>query len=228
MKQHHHRLRYVAIAFLLSTPAFAATSPDIDLGTPDNNVDHASLGAPRSDIPVQAAKAAPKPLASANPLWAIPLSTLTATRDRPLFSPSRRAPKPVVANAPAVPPPPPAPAVAQRPDLVLVGTVTGDTRGVAVFVDTTTRGTVRLRTGEDHSGWTLRSVEAKSVTLRKGSASETLALPPPNATAQSTPIVSAMPPAPPPPPVAPQPVGAIGAEKPAPHAQGCMPDPIGC
>ena len=44
---------------------------------------------------------------SANPLWTIPLSSLTATRERPLFSPSRRPPQSVVvAKAPPPPPPP--------------------------------------------------------------------------------------------------------------------------
>jgi hypothetical protein len=113
--------------------------------------------------------------------------------------------------------------------MILVGTVTGDTRGLAVLVDKATRASVRLRTGEDHKGWTLRSVEARSVTLHKGNATETLVLPPPSATAGSTPIVSALPPAPrPPPAVTAQPVGAIAPEKPAPQLQGCMPDPIGC
>jgi hypothetical protein len=230
MKHSRDCLRYVVLALLLATPAPAATSPDIGPGMSDGEIDHASLGAPRADIPVQGPKAAPKPLVSANPLWAIPLSTLTATRERPLFSPSRRAPTPVVANAPAIPQqrPPPPPAVAQHPDMILVGTVTGETRGVAVFIDTTTRGTIRLRTGEDHKGWTLRSVEARSVTLHKGNTTETLALPPPSGTAGSTPIVSALPPAPPPAPVMAQPVGAVGPEKPVPQPEGCMPDPIGC
>ncbi len=39
---------------------------------------------------------------SANPLWAIPLAQLPNTRDRPIFSPSRRPPPPAVAPA-AVP-----------------------------------------------------------------------------------------------------------------------------
>lgn len=231
MRHGHASLRHVVLALVLATPALAATSSNIGPGAMNRDIDPASLGATRNDRPMQGATSAPKPLLSANPLWAIPLGTLTATRERPLFSPSRRAPTPVVANAPAIPQPqPPPPAVAERPDLILVGTVTGDTRGVAVFIDMTTRGTVRLRTGEDHKGWTLRSVEAKSVTLHKGNTTETLALPPPSATAGSTPIVSALPPAvpPPPPPLAAQPVGAIGPEKPAPQLQGCMPDPIGC
>ena len=49
---------------------------------------------------------------AANPLWAIPLDSLTATRERPLFSVSRRPPPaPVAAAAPIVeaPPPPPPP-----------------------------------------------------------------------------------------------------------------------
>jgi hypothetical protein len=225
MRRVHSNLRHVALALLLATPALAATSPNIERGSTDGDIGEASLGAPRNDMPVQAAKAAPKLPVSANPLWAIPLSTLTATRERPLFSPSRRMPKPVVANAPAIPrPQPPRPVIAQHPDLILVGTVTGETRGIAVFIDTATRGIIRLRTGENHKGWILRSVEVKSVTLRKGNTTETLALPLPTATAGSKPIVSA----PPPPPVAVQPVGVVAPEKPALPRQGCMPEPIGC
>src|SRR5438045_3679915 len=32
---------------------------------------------------------------SGNPLWTIPLASLTATRERPIFTPSRRPPPPV-------------------------------------------------------------------------------------------------------------------------------------
>src|ERR1700739_1194439 len=150
MRRVHSNLRHVALALLLATPALAATSPNIGPGTTDGDIGEVSLGAPRNDMPVRAAKAAAKPLVSANPLWAIPLSTLTATRERPLFSPSRRAPKPVVANVPVIPrPQPPRPVIAEHPNLILVGTVTGETRPIAVFIDKATRGTVRLRTGEN-------------------------------------------------------------------------------
>ena len=40
---------------------------------------------------------------SGNPLWAIPLRALTVTRDRPIFSPSRRPPAAAVIAAPAPP-----------------------------------------------------------------------------------------------------------------------------
>ena len=61
---------------------------------------------------------------SGNPLWTVPLTALAATRDRPLFSASRRPPVvavPIVAPPPqseaAAPPPP------ERPLLTLIGTI---------------------------------------------------------------------------------------------------------
>jgi len=228
----HQRLCRLLLAVCLATPALAATPPNMtaDLGSTDGDIDRAPLGGTRNDLPLRGAQPAAKPVLSANPLWAIPLGALTATRERPLFSPTRRAPAPVVANAPAVPqPPPPAPAVVEHPDLVLVGTVTGEAHDLAVFVEPATHKTVRLLTGQDHKGWVLQSVAAKSVTLHKGNRSETLALPPPSATAGPTPIISGLPPAPAPQPIAPQPVRAAGEpERPAPQPEGCMPEPIGC
>ena len=104
-----------------------------------------------------------------NPLWGIPLEQLSVTRDRPIFSPSRRAPPaiaetPAVAVVPAVPEPPPP----QRPQLSLVGTVMNGVDGVAVFLDQGSKTPFRLRTGSDYQGWTLRQVEARSATLQKG------------------------------------------------------------
>jgi hypothetical protein len=220
-----HRLGRLLFALCLVTPALAAAPPNMtaDLGAPDGAIDRAPLGGTRNDLPVRGAKVVAKPLLSANPLWTIPLSTLTATRERPLFAPTRRAPAPVVANAPVVPQPP-APAVVEHPGLILVGTVTGETHGLAVFIEPTTHKTVRLLTGQDHNGWILQAVEAKSATLHKGNRTETLALPPPLATAGPTPVISGLPPAPPPPPVS----AAGAAEQPAPQLQGCMPDPTGC
>jgi general secretion pathway protein N len=228
------RLCRLLFAFCLVTPALAATPPNAtaDLGTSDGDIGRAPLGGARNDLPVQGGRPAARPPFSANPLWAVPLSTLTATRERPLFSPTRRAPAPVVANAPIVAqPPPPAPAMVEHPDLILVGTVTGETQSLAVFVEPATHKTVRLLTGQDHRGWILQSVEGKSATLHKGTRTETLVLPPPSATSAPTPVISALPPAPPPPPqqAAPQPVRAAGEPaQAAPQLGGCMPEPVGC
>ena len=115
-----------------------------------------------------------------NPLWALPIASLTATRERPIFSPSRRPSLPVV---------PPAPQAHQsvrgnepdRPLLVLVGTVAGATEGIAVFQNENSKDIVRLRTGESHSGWTLTAVKPREVTLLHDRKIAILAIPSPPA-----------------------------------------------
>jgi hypothetical protein len=222
------------IALSLSAPAFAYTASGVD-DAANPGIDNPGLDVTRHAMPPPdvTAKPAETPTVAANPLWAIPLSALTATRTRPLFTPSRRAPAPAVASVPvAVPRPPPAPppAVPQHPNLTLVGTVAGENERMAVFIDTATRDTVRLRTGEGHSGWILQSVERRAATLQKGEQTETLAMPKPTDKQAPAPVVTALPPPPPPPPSSPPPQS--GASAPAsgtpPQAQGCMPEPIGC
>jgi general secretion pathway protein N len=153
---------------------------------------------PHSDLPVlgerieprpeagkqaQATQAQPvEPALSGNPLWAIPLRQLSATRERPLFAPSRRPPAaPAYQLASAPPPPPPKPAEPDRPQLSLVGTVASeDAEGIGVFLDGADKSVVRLKTGENHKGWVLRTVNRRSVVLAKGLASVELALPAPD------------------------------------------------
>jgi hypothetical protein len=117
---------------------------------------------------------------SANPLWAIPLRKLTETRDRPLFSPSRRPPPVVVAKA-APPPPPPQPTKPQEPEklqLALVGTILGaGDEGIGVFLSAANMGSFRLKAGEDHQGWVLRAVRPREVELVKGQQVTVLQLP---------------------------------------------------
>jgi hypothetical protein len=114
---------------------------------------------------------------SANPLWAIPLRSLTATRERPLFSPSRRPPPPVVV-AKAPPPPPPKPAEPEKLQLSLVGTILGENwERIGLFVNPADRNAVRLKLGEDHKGWVLRAVRPRQVVLEKGQQIAVLDLP---------------------------------------------------
>lgn len=181
------RLAAIAAALTLSAlGAHAASSPD-PLDQPPSNV----LPTPvemTPGVPAQPAAPADAPAArpadpSGNPLWAIPLSSLNATRDRPLFTPSRRAPAPAVAGpvAAAPPPPPPPPSEPDRPQLQLVGAIIGGNEGIAVFLDQTTNNVIRLRTGQDHLGWVLRSVKGREATLEKNQQSTTLELPQPGA-----------------------------------------------
>jgi general secretion pathway protein N len=103
-----------------------------------------------------------------NPLWAVPLSALSATGDRPIFSPSRRPPAPPVIAAPPPPvSPPPAPQEADRPPLVLVGTAVGGSRRLGVFLEEATKKLVRLEPGNGHDGWSLRRVERREAQFEK-------------------------------------------------------------
>jgi general secretion pathway protein N len=60
--------------------------------------------------------------------------------------------------------------------VVLLGAVAGDDDGLAILLDETTNAVVRLKVGESYSGWTLISLKARSVTMRKGNASVGLTL----------------------------------------------------
>ena len=111
-----------------------------------------------------------------NVVWAIPLSKLSMTRDRPIFSPSRRPPplpvRPVIAK-------PAEPAELERPPLTLVGTIAGENSGIAVFVEQGTEIVIRLQMNESHRGWKLHSIRGREVTLENGRKSVVLALAPP-------------------------------------------------
>jgi hypothetical protein len=129
--------------------------------------------APGGSGNVAAAPVPPKggsgPASSSNPLSTVPLGSLTATRDRPIFSPSRRPPdeKPIsqAPNEEANSDPPGEPL---GPSLVLLGAVAARTESMALFRDQRTGAFVRLKVGDKHSGWTLRTVRKREVTFNKG------------------------------------------------------------
>jgi hypothetical protein len=115
-----------------------------------------------------------------NAVLAVPLSKLTVTRDRPIFSASRRPPPPPPGPVIAKPVEPPKPVEKeQQPPLILVGTVAGEDSGIAVFVEQATENVVRLRINESYKGWTLRSIQGREVTLLNDPKSSVLALAPP-------------------------------------------------
>ena len=109
-----------------------------------------------------------------NPLWAIPVISLAATRDRPIFSPSRRAPA-AVSQTPVQSQPPDI-VEPSEPSLSLVGAVAGEREGIAIFRDETTKSIVKTKTGETVSGWTLLSVRGREATLQKGRETAILAI----------------------------------------------------
>lgn len=120
-------------------------------------------------------------LRAGNPLWTVPLNTLSATRDRPLFSASRRLP---VVALPIVAPPqkhevlaPPPP---ERPSLRLIGTIVGRKASLAMLQGSDTEAVLRLRVGEENDGWLIRGIGLRSVVVEKGPESVQLDLPRPN------------------------------------------------
>jgi hypothetical protein len=140
--------------------------------------------ATRAQVQMVTAPAEPAPVPeralSANPLWAIPLTALSGTRDRPIFSSSRRPPVPAVAPA-AVPKIAAVqkPREPERPPLSLVGTIASGDEGFGIFLDQSTRAALRLKVGEDYQGWKLRSVQGREAILEKDQQAVTLALPQP-------------------------------------------------
>jgi hypothetical protein len=101
----------------------------------------------------------------ANPLQAQSLDRLSATRDRPLFSPTRRPvppPPPPVARVPeAAPPPPP-------PNVTVVGIVL-DGEGARAIVRAG-MGTKfeRVQIGDDVGGWKVAQIEGRRLVLSLG------------------------------------------------------------
>ena len=119
--------------------------------------------------------------AGGNPLWTIPLNSLTATRERPLFTPSRRPPQsiPLAPVSLAPPPPPPKAEGPEQFPLQLIGTIAGGELSFAICLNLATNDVVRLKTGESFEGWALRTVRGREATFEKASRREVVALPSP-------------------------------------------------
>ncbi|MBR0709317.1 hypothetical protein [Bradyrhizobium liaoningense] len=161
------------------TATWAATSSRIDI-LPDD-----AAGSPAESVDVGAvrpiarpAQPVSKPVPRGNPLWSVPLSALTATEERPIFSASRRPPPRAVAGAPVeeVQAAPPPKAVEAPPPLLLVGAVVGEGDAIAILVNRLDQKVVRLRQGESLGGWSLTEVQPREVTFKQGDRSEVLAL----------------------------------------------------
>jgi hypothetical protein len=184
----------IGIMFLaLSVHAAPASTSAVSNDLLDADwADGVQVGSPpsptRTDpvVPAQAVVSPPAPVAeralSDNPLWGIPLTQLPVTRDRPIFSSSRRPPSPAVQPA-AVPKVVAAPKSSEpeRPQLSLIGTIVSDDEGFGIFLDQSTKVVLRLKVDENYQGWRLRSVQGREATLEKDQQVVTLPLPQPGA-----------------------------------------------
>jgi hypothetical protein len=159
-------------------PAVGATSL-VGVSPRENTIIQGVVNAPEPARPASPVAAERQP--RGNPLWAVPVRSLSVTRERPIFSPSRRPPPPpAVVATPQLPPvlPAPQPPEPDHPLLTLVGTVVGETDGIGVFFDQSAKSIIRLRAGEGYSGWILRSVQGREARFEKNLQAATLALPP--------------------------------------------------
>jgi hypothetical protein len=95
-----------------------------------------------------------------SPLAAQPLDRLSATRERPLFSPTRRPPPPPppVVAAPEPPPPPP-------PDVALFGIVMDGDEAHAVVRAGPAEKVMRVRVGDDIGGWKVAQIDGRRLIL---------------------------------------------------------------
>jgi hypothetical protein len=129
----------------------------------------------------------PKPIVGAkeepdvgNPPLAVPLSVLPETLTRPALSPSRHPPPSAVLIAlPAAPTKadPPSKSEPDHPFLTLVGTIVGRSMEIGFFIDDESQDVIRLKTGQVHGGWVLRSVSGRAANFERGDHREaTLAL----------------------------------------------------
>ena len=125
---------YAVLLFCLTTEAFGA------------------------DVPVQDLNG----VTLSNPLAAQSMERLSATVDRPLFSPSRRRPPaPPVGQDPEpsrAPPPPP-------PSLVLSGVVMDGQGAYVVVLVGAERRMLRAQIGDEIGGWTVSQIEGRKLVL---------------------------------------------------------------
>jgi hypothetical protein len=123
-----------------------------------------------------------------NPVVAQSIDSLSATRERPIFSPNRRPPaRPAAAPPPLVrradPAPPPSP-----PGVVLLGVVIGVDTARAFVRSEPPDKTLRVGIGDDIGGWKVSQIERHELVLSLGDRSATFKIfdnakttePPPN------------------------------------------------
>ncbi len=178
-------LMVLALSGHSAAPSMPASGDALDADLPD---DARSAGPvvlapapaePVTTVSVVAPPPAPVRTPSANPLWGIPLVELSGTRDRPIFSPSRRPPPVAAADEPALVKPAPRKKEIEPPQLALVGTIASADEGFGIFIDQSTKAALRLKVGEDHQGWKLLMIRGREVTMQKDERSAVLTLPPP-------------------------------------------------
>jgi general secretion pathway protein N len=169
----------MAVAAVFAAQTASLGEPQSNRGSIDGIESESAKQHESDEAPAGAGSLPLQPSTIGNPLWAIPVSKLSASRDHPLFSPSRRPRPPAVAVAPAPPAAAAKPVALELPPFTLVGTIIGGDRRIAIFFEETSKTATGVRQGEGFSGWILRSVASHSAVLEGGGRTVTLDLPQP-------------------------------------------------
>ena len=132
---------------------------------------------------------------TADPMTELSLQSLSATRERPLFSPTRRPPPTVL--PPSIPETGSLAATPEPPPFELLGAVLGEKVSYILIRNRNTHEVRRLSPTEEADGWKVAAVTARSVVLEHDGRVEKLMLgdaPEPNApsTPQPTGIATAL------------------------------------
>ena len=95
------------------------------------------------------------------------LDALSATRDKPLFSPTRQRPPPASAIA-AAPKPDEAPSVESTPQYELAGIIAGADTVVVLLRDPKKDELIKIRSGDRIGDWQVLAMSNYSVRLQNG------------------------------------------------------------
>jgi len=104
------------------------------------------------------------------------LDDLRQTRERPLFSATRRPPPKVDLAQAMTPAPPPPPIV--PPAVTLIGVVLGTGERAVIVQEKAAGKPVRVAVGQDIDGWRVDSIKPRSFILKNGDRAVTLTFPP--------------------------------------------------
>jgi hypothetical protein len=183
----NRRFALALLALALSAhgaaPSTSASSDALDADIADETrgspVTFPGAREPVTRVSIAAQAAAPPHAISVNPLWGIPLAQLSGTRDRPIFSPSRRPAPVAMAAEPVAARPPPRKKEIEPPQLALVGTIGSSDESFGIFIDQASKSALRLKVGDDHQGWKLMIIQGREVVMGKDGRSAVLTLPQP-------------------------------------------------
>lgn len=104
------------------------------------------------------------------------LDDLRQTRERPLFSTTRRPPPKVDLAQAMAPPPPPPPII--PPAVTLIGVVLGTSEHAVIVQEKAAGKPIRVAVGQDIDGWRVDSIKPRSFILKNGDRAVTLTFPP--------------------------------------------------